>query len=146
VHDEDKCRTLAGRVGAAGRFSRDGGGKSLLAAGDWRPVVNRKDLVSGVLLIAIGLIFLASNLGTMPEVNFARLWPLILVVIGAGKLIAPGDEGRWSGVTLILIAAIFLAHNYRVIRLHDSWPLFIVIAGLSVMFGARRSRRGSVSS
>ena len=102
--------------------------------------MKRKDLVSGVLLIGIGLIFLASNLGTMPEVNIARMWPLFLVVIGVIKILAPGDEGRWGGVSLILIAGIFLAHNYRVMRIHDSWPLFIVIAGLSVMFGSSQRK------
>jgi hypothetical protein len=105
-------------------------------------VVRSKDVISGVVLIAVGLIFLASNLATMPEVNFARLWPLILVIIAAGKLVAPGEEGRWSGVSLMLIAAIFLAHNYRVMAIHDSWPLFIVIAGLSVLFGSRRRKIG----
>lgn len=103
--------------------------------------MKRKDLVSGVLLIGVGLIFLASNLEMVPEVNIARMWPLILVVVGIGKIVAPGDEGRWSGLTLILIACIFLAHNYRVLSLHDSWPLFIVVAGLSVLFGAAKTKK-----
>jgi hypothetical protein len=104
--------------------------------------MRRKDLVTGVLLIAIGLMFLASNLGTMPEINVARMWPMILVIIGIGKILAPGEDSRWDGVSLILIAAIFLAHNYRVMRIHDSWPLFIVVAGLTVMFGHRERRLG----
>jgi len=103
-------------------------------------VVRQKDLVTGGLLIVIGALFLASNLNAMPEIDFLRLWPLILVVIGAGKMVAPDDEGRWGGVSLLLIAGIFLLHNYRVYRLHDTWPMFIVIAGLSVMFGSRGKR------
>ncbi len=102
--------------------------------------MRRKDLLTGVLLIGIGLIFLASNLGTMPEINMARMWPLFLVIIGIGKIVAPGDDSRWDGVSLILIAGIFLAHNYRVMRIHESWPLFIVVSGLTVMFGTRRRR------
>ena len=100
--------------------------------------MKRKDVLTGLLLIAIGLIFLASNLGTMPEINMARQWPLILVAIGVIKILAPGDDSRWDGVPLLLIAGIFLAHNYHVMRIHDSWPLFIVVAGLSVMFGHRQ--------
>ena len=102
--------------------------------------MRRKDVLTGLLLIGIGLIFLASNMGAMPEINMARQWPLILVVIGAGQLIAPGDEGRWGGVSLMLIAGIFLAHNYRVMRIHDSWPLFIVVAGFGVMFAHRQRK------
>ena len=45
-----------------------------------------------------------------------------------------------GGLTLVLTGAIFLAHTYRVVRLHDSWPLFIVIAGLSVMFGSHNRK------
>ena len=33
------------------------------------------------------------------------------------------------GLVLTFIAGIFLAHNYDVARLRDSWPLFIVGAG-----------------
>lgn len=33
-------------------------------------------------------------------------------------------------IGLVFIAGIFLAHNYDVTRLRDSWPLFIVGAGL----------------
>ena len=103
--------------------------------------MRRKDVVSGVLLIVIGLVFLASNLGTMPEVNFARLWPMILVVIGAGRILSPNpDENRWNGLVLIFIAGIFLAHNYDVMRLRDSWPLFIVGAGLSVLLNVAAGR------
>lgn len=103
--------------------------------------MRRKDVVSGVLLVLIGLVFLASNLGTIPDVNFARLWPVILVVIGAGRILSPSpDENRWSGMVLIFIAGIFLAHNYDVVRLADSWPLFIVGAGLSVLLNASSCR------
>ena len=96
--------------------------------------MSNRDVFSGATLIAIGLLFLASNLGVMPEIHVARLWPVVLLVIGAGKLLTPGDDGRRSGVTLLMIGGIFLAHNYRVMVLHDSWPLFIVMAGLSILF------------
>ena len=102
--------------------------------------MNRKDLVSGVMLIGIGLMFLASNLGALPEFDISRMWPLIMVVIGIGQLFSGDFEGRLGGLTLILTGSIFLAHTYRVVRLYDSWPLFIVIAGLSVMFGSRNRK------
>ena len=99
-----------------------------------------KDLVTGLMLIGLGLIFLASNLGSLPELDVERMWPLVLVVIGVGQLFSGDADGRIGGLTLILTGAIFLAHTYRVVRLHDSWPLFIVVAGLSVMFGSRNRK------
>ena len=102
--------------------------------------MKREDLITGVLLIAIGLIFLASNLGKLPDIDVARMWPMVLVIIGVGQLFSAAAEGRVGGLTLILTGGIFLAHNYWVLRIHDSWPLFIAIAGLSVMFGSRNRK------
>ena len=101
--------------------------------------MRQKDLTSGILLIVVGLIFLGANVGIAPKVNVRDLWPVILLVIGVGRLVAPGDkrDSRWSGTSLILIAGIFLAQNYRVLELRDSWPLFIVVAGLSILFNRR---------
>lgn len=42
------------------------------------------NIIGGVILIALGLLFLANNL--IPEFHFGDYWPLILVVIGAGIL------------------------------------------------------------
>lgn len=45
----------------------------------------------GAILIMIGLIFLAQNFFTF--INFAKLWPMILVVVGLGILLSSA-EGR----------------------------------------------------
>jgi len=42
------------------------------------------NLIGGVVLIVLGLLFLANNL--LPEFRFGDYWPLILVAIGAGIL------------------------------------------------------------
>ena len=99
--------------------------------------MKRDDFIWGMVLIAIGLIFLASNLGRMPEVHVGQMWPWILVVVGVAQLFTKDKDGLLGGLTLILTGGIFLAHNYWIVRLNDSWPLFIVVAGLSVMFGSR---------
>ena len=46
-----------------------------------------------VALIVMGLIFLASSLGMLPQ-DFANLWPLILVVVGLGGLLT-SDREEW---------------------------------------------------
>ena len=102
--------------------------------------MKRDDLIWGVTLIGLGFIFLASNLGTLPEFDFGRMWPLILLVIGVGQLFSKDKDAWVGGISLLLTGGIFLAHNYRVMRLHDSWPLFIVLGGLSVIFGARHRK------
>ena len=42
------------------------------------------NLIGGVVLIVLGLLFLANNF--IPEFQFGDYWPLILVAIGAGIL------------------------------------------------------------
>lgn len=42
-------------------------------------------LVGGLVLITLGVLFLADQL--IPQVNFGDLWPVILIVIGIGLLI-----------------------------------------------------------
>lgn len=44
-------------------------------------------------LVAMGLIFMASNMGLLP-LAFWNLWPLILVVVGLGGLIT-ADQDEW---------------------------------------------------
>lgn len=44
-------------------------------------------------LVAMGLIFMASNMGYLPR-EFWNLWPLILVIVGLGGLIT-SDHDDW---------------------------------------------------
>ncbi len=44
-------------------------------------------------MIAMGLIFLASNLGLLPAAMWS-LWPIILIVVGLGGLIT-NDQEEW---------------------------------------------------
>jgi phage shock protein C len=48
-------------------------------------------LVGGIVLIVLGLIFLADHL--IPGFSFSEYWPLILVAIGIGLLL----KGRRNG-------------------------------------------------
>jgi len=47
-----------------------------------------RSLVSALILIALGVIFLLSNLGLLPRLGplFAQWWPVILIVVGVAML------------------------------------------------------------
>ena len=115
----------------------------MLASGHGRIVVRKNDLIGGLVVIAVGLVFLASNLGLMPLWQVWHLWPLTLIVMGAAKVVFPEQGARASGLPLLLVGSIFLAHNYGVLHIRDSWPLFVVSAGLGILAsGWEQSRRG----
>ena len=46
---------------------------------------NRGNLIGALVLITLGLLFLADEF--MPHVNFGDLWPILLIVIGFGLLL-----------------------------------------------------------
>jgi hypothetical protein len=45
---------------------------------------NKRGVVGGFVLVALGVLFLADNL--LPDFRFGDYWPLILVAIGVGLL------------------------------------------------------------
>lgn len=95
-------------------------------------------VAAGVLLIGLGLVFLSKQLGLIHGLDISLLWPLILIIIGAGKLFGPRAEGQpRSGVWLLFLGGLFLMHTFRIMTLDRSWPLFVVAGGVSIMLGSR---------
>jgi lia operon protein LiaF len=48
-----------------------------------------KSTTGAIILIGLGVLFLLSNFGLLPNLGalFARWWPLILIAVGAGMLL-----------------------------------------------------------
>lgn len=88
-------------------------------------------LVTGLLLVFLGGLFLANNLDMIDVGPIGRYWPVVLIVMGVAKL--SGREHRCGGVWLLVVGVLMLLHSLHVLRLHDSWPLFIVAAGLGIL-------------
>lgn len=101
-------------------------------------------IVFGILLIALGLMFLGERQQFFPEIdiNISRLWPVILIIFGVGRFMAPREDGSHrNGLWLAFIGVLFLLNTYHIFRLRESWPLFIVAGGLSLAFGRKSGRR-----
>jgi predicted membrane protein len=108
-----------------------------------------KGLGFGVLLVAVGVIFLAVNAGLIatPLKWVLISWPMLLIVIGAAKIF---KREYFTAAILFIIGAFFLAP--KIIRAypesfpgmdgnftHTYWPLLLIAAGillvLSKLFG-----------
>lgn len=101
--------------------------------------MNRERSAWGVILIVVGLIFLGERLGWGLSWNMGRMWPIILIVLGLVQMLTRRSPG---GAWLVFTGGIFLLNQNHILRLHDSWPLFIVAAGIGMLFGrSRRARR-----
>jgi hypothetical protein len=119
---------------------------------------------TGVILIVVGGLFFLDRLGYdwgwdwHPTI--ARMWPVILIVMGLLRLFSGASPARTITVTradgtetrvergsrssggewLLVVGVLMLLHENRWLMLEQSWPLFIVAAGILLLMG-RGSRR-----
>lgn len=91
-------------------------------------------IAPGLVLITVGLVLLAAKQHLIAPGYLGRLWPVVLLVLGVGRFLAKSDDGKHlGGLTTILLGIIFLLHTFRVFTIDRSWPLFIVVGGVSLM-------------
>jgi len=91
----------------------------------------------GIAAIVLGVAFLLDNLGVMPFDLTIRLWPSLFIVFGVLKIAqSRRGSGYVVGGGLILVGAVMLLNDMGLIHLHwrALWPLFIIVAGLSMIF------------
>ena len=97
----------------------------------------------GLLLVVIGVLFLLDN---FTDWHFPRetLWPVILIGFGVVHLFRRGSA-RWLGGVLTLLGIVFLLDALDILTFHMRdvlrlWPLVLLVVGVQLLFGARKSR------
>ena len=102
----------------------------------------------GVVLIAIGALFLLSNLGFYYIDDIWQYWPVILIAVGASNVARSRHPSGWlSGGFLMIMGAAFLLHNLGYLRASAwqfFWPLILIMIGASMLLRGRWGTRGSV--
>ena len=104
--------------------------------------------VFGVMLIGIGVAILAAQMGWSWAPDLRRLWPLVFLFIAGAHLSSSRGLLQPMPIYFVCLMTIFLLHTHRVFVLRDSWPLFIVAAGILVLMAqlahqADRRRRAA---
>ena len=97
----------------------------------------------GGLILALGVLFLANNLGVVNfDFSIFQWWPVILIAVGLWLLIASGFRRLMAPLVLISIGAIFLLSSLGLaIDLLDYWPVLLIIIGAVILSRAIRSPR-----
>lgn len=94
-------------------------------------------LVTGLLLLTFGMLFLVDRFYWFDASQVFRLWPLWLIAFGVLRIAFPcRGRGRLAGFWPVLIGSIFLLDTLDVLHIGESWPLFIVGAGLLMVLRA----------
>jgi predicted membrane protein len=106
-------------------------------------------LVVGLLIIFIGIVFSLDELGIAPAMNYLRFWPLALVLIGVLKMLQARDGGGAFAGLLFTLAGVWLqAEELGIIhvRIWQIWPLALVLFGGYLVWQglARGDRRQSL--
>ncbi|HKQ57404.1 MAG TPA: DUF5668 domain-containing protein [Candidatus Eisenbacteria bacterium] len=106
-------------------------------------------LILGIVVVWLGLLFTLDNLGILESGPILRYWPVVLIVIGLTKLIGVNNRPQMiAGGLFTFIGLWLLLGNLNVIHvgIWDLWPLFFVIAGASLVVGSLRRQRETGSS
>jgi hypothetical protein len=98
---------------------------------------NGHRLIPALIVIGIGVLFLLNNLNILYVSDWARYWPVILIAIGLVKLVdANTPAGHVAGAIFVGVGTVLLGQTlgYLNVRMHDLWPLFLIGAGLLMLF------------
>ncbi len=94
-------------------------------------------LAVGLVLLALGALMLGDNLGFDLPVRLWDLWPLVVVALGAIKLLWPGEaDDRTSGFWILTSGLYCWISSWRLFGLHwgTAWPIFLVALGVQIVF------------
>lgn len=95
-------------------------------------------LVMGLLIIVIGVLFTLENVGLLDAHDYLRFWPVGLVAIGLVKLWQGGGGGAGSGFVFVFAGVWLLLESMGIvtISLWNLWPmLFVFVGGAMVWRG-----------
>ena len=89
-------------------------------------------LVFGLLIVFVGIVFTLDELGVAGATGYLRYWPSALILIGVLKLLQARDGGgAFVGLFLTLVGGWLQAEELDLIRLslRDVWPIGLILFG-----------------
>ena len=101
-------------------------------------------LLMGLLVIAVGVLFTLDNLDLVDARHYIRFWPAGLIAIGALKLWqSRGGGGAFTALLLTLAGTWLLLESLAVVTVSfvDLWPLLLVLFGASLVWHGMRGGR-----
>jgi predicted membrane protein len=106
-------------------------------------------LVLGLGVIVIGLLFTLDNLDIVPGRVYLRFWPVALIAVGLAHL-----SQEWRGPRVLIGSAWLLAgvglllENLGILHIHfwDLWPLLFVAVGAYLVWQSLQRRQAIAGS
>lgn len=99
--------------------------------------VDRRHVAFGVIIMALGLLFLMDKLEMVQQAVLGLFWPGVLVAWGFKRIVWPSRPGaEVGGVWIALTGGLLVLDQLSIVRLRESWPLFVIIGGMLMIFRA----------
>jgi len=109
-----------------------------------KPSIFSPQFILGILIIAVGVVFMLDNMDIIYAGDFLRYWPVLLIAYGITKVSQSSkSSGQIFGWVLIVIGALKMLDVLNLInfRIGDWWPVILIVIGLNFLRGSwNRSR------
>ena len=93
-------------------------------------------IIIGILIVAAGVLLLLDKMDIGVDVRLGDYWPVILIVIGLGKIIQPKEYRRiYGGIVIAAIGGLFLLNNLGYIHFwfNELWPVLLILLGIEML-------------
>jgi hypothetical protein len=94
-------------------------------------------LVIGLLVVFVGVVFTLDELGIAPATSYLRYWPSAIIAVGVAKLLQARDGNGAFGGLLLTILGIWLQGeelDLLHINLRQVWPIGLVLFGVYLVW------------
>jgi len=91
-------------------------------------------LAAGLILIALGTLFLLGHMGIVDTGRLWKFWPLIIVVVGLVKFFK--ERSQVGGAITIVVGVLLQLNQLGYLQLSwgSVWPLILIAAGIAMIW------------
>jgi predicted membrane protein len=101
-------------------------------------------LFLGLAVMLFGLALALDNFGLFQLRNLLRLWPLVLIAVGAARLVRSARTGGPpDGLVMTSLGVLFLLMSFDLLRFKQAFALFLLAIGGVMVLRALRPGRGA---
>ena len=102
-------------------------------------------LIAGLVLAALGILFTLDNLEILRARDFLRFWPAVLVLVGVSQIVqARSPAGTVGGAIWILLGGVMLGERLDLIaNVFRFWPMLLIGIGAWVVWQSLNRREAA---
>lgn len=102
-------------------------------------------LISGLIIVSVGVVLLLGQMHIIDVRMIWRFWPAIFCIVGISNIFGADQpvQRLWGGF-LVVFGGVLIAHQmgYLHYGIGQLWPLFLIGAGLLLIWQHYESKRG----